>query len=239
MNNYKEQLATLEDNAHLISMVPASELLRFGYEVGLNENSRVLDLCCGYGTALKVWCEAFGVQGVGVDRAKDLIETGKARMMDKRVELICDDVLKYKDKVKYDAVVCTELSTGLFDSFAKGIAFLERFLKPGGILVFGRLYTKIPDPARELVDFDGPLPTLTEIYEECRQTGYLITSMASSTDAQWEQYIFRGAKGSLEALGKDPTDAWTNKWYKIYFEHRRPYEGWALFGLKKIEEGAL
>lgn len=35
MNNYKDYLYMLEDNAHLISMVPVEELIRFGYEIGL------------------------------------------------------------------------------------------------------------------------------------------------------------------------------------------------------------
>lgn len=55
MNSYKDYIKTLEDNAYLISMVPVEELLRFGYEIGLNQNSKVLDLCCGYGTVLKVY----------------------------------------------------------------------------------------------------------------------------------------------------------------------------------------
>ena len=61
MNHYSHYVSMLEDNAHLISMVPVEELLRFGYELGLNENMKVLDLCCGYGTVLKVWSEAFGI----------------------------------------------------------------------------------------------------------------------------------------------------------------------------------
>ena len=232
--DYTQILAAQDEAAHLISMVPIDRVVALGSSLGLGKGTRVLDLCCGYGTALKVWSEAFGISGVGVDRVKDFIKTGKARLTDKRVELLCGDVLKYKTKEKFDVVVCTELSTGLFDDFAQGIAFLESFVKPGGTLVFGRLYSKIPEPPRELVDFDGPLPTLREIYEEARRCGYLITAMASDTDAAWEQYIFRGAKGSLAALRKDPEDAWTNKWYRIYFDCRRPYEGWALFAIERI-----
>jgi len=234
MMSYKNRVEEIEDNRHLISMVPAEGIVRLGFNLGLDKNTRVLDLCCGYGTMLKVWSEAFGVSGVGIDRVRGFIKTGKARLTGHRVELICGDALKYKTRETFDAVVCTELSTGLFDDFAQGIAYLEKFVRPGGTLVIGRLYSKIPEPPRELVEFDGPLPTLREIYEEARRCGYLITAMASGTDAAWEQYVFRGAKQSLEALRKDPEDAWTNKWYRIYFECRRPYEGWALFGLEKI-----
>lgn len=234
MYSYKDRLEEIEDNQHLISMVPLDGIVRLGFNLGLNKDTRVLDLCCGYGTMLKAWNEAFGVSGAGVDRVRGFIKTGKARLADNRIALTCGDVLKYKPKEKFDVVVCTELSTGLFDDFAQGIAYLEKFLKPGGTLVFGRLYSKLPEPPQELTDFDGPLPTLREIYEEARRCGYLITAMASGTDAAWEQYIFRGAKQSLAALRKDPEDAWTNKWYRIYFDYRRPYEGWALFGLEKI-----
>ena len=232
--DYTQMLAAHEEAKHLISMVPVERILALGSDLGLNESSRVLDLCCGYGTMLKLWSEAFGIGGVGVDRVKDFIKTGKSRLTDKRVELVCGDVLKYRDKEKYDIVVCTELSTDVFASFAEGVAFLEKFLKPGGTLVFGRLYAKVPDPPQALIDFDGPLPTLTEIYEECRQCGWLITAMASSTDAQWEQYIFRGAQQYLEALRKDPNDAWTDKWFRMYFDHRRTCEGWALFAIERI-----
>lgn len=36
MNSYKEYIKILEDNAHLIRIIPTEELLRFGYELGLN-----------------------------------------------------------------------------------------------------------------------------------------------------------------------------------------------------------
>ena len=66
MNVYENMRCVMEDNAHLISMVPVEELLRFGYEVGLKPGMKVLDLCCGYGTVLKIWREAFGIPFVFV-----------------------------------------------------------------------------------------------------------------------------------------------------------------------------
>ena len=81
MNNYKNYLYMLEDSAHLISMVPVEELIRFGYEIGLGENSKILDLCCGYGTLLKVWSEVVGIAGVGVDVCQEFLSVGKKRLM--------------------------------------------------------------------------------------------------------------------------------------------------------------
>ncbi len=116
--------------------------------------------------------------------------TGKARLKNSNVNLIAGDIFTYDQTKKHDVVVCTEMSGGgPFDSFKDGIAFFERFINPGGKFVFGKLFSKIPNPPQELIDFDGELPTLCDIYEEARQCGYYITAMASDTAAQWERYI--------------------------------------------------
>ena len=236
--NYQEILKTIEDEKYLINMVSAEDIIRFGHSIGLNKDSRVLDLCCGYGTMLKIWREVFGIVGTGVDRDTAFIETGRSRLPDNGIYLICGDVLQYADNVKYDVVVCTELSTGLFNSFDEGIAFLEQFIKPCGTLVFGRLFTETPNPPQELVDFDGSLPTLNEICTEIRQCGYLLTSIVSGNTASWERYIMRDSKQSLAKLRKNPDDTgcseWADKWNRMYFDYRRPYEGWALFGINKL-----
>ncbi|MCL2508690.1 MAG: hypothetical protein FWF05_05895 [Oscillospiraceae bacterium] len=53
-HTYKDHIEKLEDDAHLISMSSADDVIRLGYSAGLNEKSRVLDLCCGFGTMLKI-----------------------------------------------------------------------------------------------------------------------------------------------------------------------------------------
>lgn len=99
MNVYENMRCVMEDNAHLISMVPVEELLRFGYEVGLKPGMKVLDLCCGYGTVLKIWREAFGIYGVGVDREKSFLDIGTERLRKYGIDgvlLIHEDVTKYR-----------------------------------------------------------------------------------------------------------------------------------------------
>jgi SAM-dependent methyltransferase len=219
-------------------MVSVDDIVRFGYSIGLNENKRVLDLCCGYGTMLKIWSDVFSISGVGVDRDALFIETGSKRLINDRINLVCGDVLQYNSTKKYDFVICTELSTGLFNSFREGVAFLEKFIEPDGVMVFGKLFTEIPNPPQELIDFDGTLPTLCEIYDEVKSCGYLITSMASGSDASWERYVMRDSKQSLSRLRQSPKDAewlaWTDKWHRVYYYYRRPYESWALFGIEKL-----
>ena len=152
MNIYKEYLKTIEDNEYLISMVPIDQILRFGYEAGLNENKKVLDLCCGYGTVLKVLNEAFDITGVGVDRDESFILTGRRRLKEAgidKVSLICDDVAKYKDDEKYDVVILSETIGSIADTLRLG----ERFLKKDGILAYQKLYSKVLNLLRKIKNF--------------------------------------------------------------------------------------
>lgn len=240
MNCYKNYTGMIEDNAHLISMVPVEELLRFGYEIGLNENSKVLDLCCGYGTALKVWCEAFGITGIGVDRDNSLISIGKERLKSSEiiaVSLICDDVTAYQDGDKYDVVICSETIGSISDTLALG----EKFLKPEGILAYQKLYSKVANPPQELIDFDEEVLPLSELNRIFNNFGYSMTSMASDAPGMWEHYVVNwSGKRDLNMLRQNPENErlrkWISKWYYMYFDYRRQYEGQALFGLQRILE---
>jgi len=242
--DYTQILSACEERKHLVSMVPIEQVVELGFNIGLNENSRVLDFGCGYGTMLKIWNEAFGISGVGIDREAEFIKTGKARLATDRIKLITGDMFGYDSNEKFDVVVCTELSCGTaghdvpFNNLESGLSFLERFIKPGGKLVFGRLFSKVSNPPKELTDFDGELPTLGEIYGEAKSCGYYITAMETDTTAEWERYITWSAKRDLERLRQNPHDdalsVWIDQWYRIYFEYRRAYEGWGLFGIERL-----
>lgn len=237
MNIYKDYLKTIEDNEYLISMVPIDQILRFGYEAGLNENKKVLDLCCGYGTVLKVLNEAFDITGVGVDRDESFILTGRRRLKEAgidKVSLICDDVTKYKDDEKYDMVILSETIGSIADTLRLG----ERFLKKDGILAYQKLYSKVKTAPRELIEFDGEVLALSELNHIFNENGYQMVSMAGDTDSAWERYVLAwSGKRNLERLKNDPSDTalreWTDKWYEMYFDYRREFEGQALFGLKR------
>jgi len=238
MNYYKDYIKTLEDNAYLISMVPVEELLRFGYEIGLNQNSRVLDLCCGYGTVLKVWSEAFGIVGVGVDRDEGFVATGKERLEKaaiERVRLVCEDETTYVDDEKYDVVICSETIGSICDTLRLG----DKFLKKGGIIAYQKLYSKVANPPQELVEFDGEVLSLSRLNHIFNENGYCLISMASDTDSAWERYVINwSGRNDINRLRENPSEnrlkEWIDKWYSMYFDYRRQYEGQAMFGLQRL-----
>ena len=235
--DYQPILESCAENAQLISMVSVEELIRFGYSIGLNENSRVLDLCCGYGTLLKIWSEAFGISGVGVDLCQEFLNDGTKRLLEAKVngvQLVYGDVKKYDDNQRYDVVICSETIGSIENTLTMG----EKFLKPRGILAYQKVYAKVDDIPQELDDFDGgvyPLPELNRIFNNL---GYYVTHMASSTDSDWERYVTWSVRRDIARLRQNPQDeklkAWIDKWYRMYFVYRRSYEGQAMFGLEKF-----
>lgn len=236
--NHTKNLTGCDTNRHLISMTTPDRLIQLGLNLGFCEDTGILDLCCGYGEMLRLWNDVFGIRGTGVDICPAFIERGRQRQQNpERVKLLCADALHYADDEKYDVVCCTEFFGDIKD-IAGTIAFLEKYAKPNGKLIFGRLFSKTDCPPKPLTDFDGEIETLSAIHEKIRTCGYYMTAMASDTDAQWENYVFWSAARDIERLRKNPEDtktkAWLEKWYDIYFRYRRPFEGWALFGIEKL-----
>lgn len=230
-------LKYIEDNQYLISMVPVDEILRLGYELGINENSKILDLCCGYGTVLKVWSEIFGISGVGVDICKDFIHTGKKRLKSSNIhniKLIHKDVTKYKDDTQYDIVICSETIDSIEDTFKLG----EKFLKKSGTLLYQRVYSTVQDVPKELDEFDGGVYPLTKLNEIFNEFGYFITNLATGTENDWNRYYTWSVRKDIDKLRKKPNNQELREqvdyWNDMHFKYRMPFENQALFGLQKL-----
>lgn len=234
---YHDIIKKCEESSYLIGMLSLDEIIRFGYSIGLNEESKVLDLCCGYGEILKIWNEAFGISGTGVDICNEFISAGKKRLSElgiSEIRLIEGNVLSYFDDEKYDVVICSET----FNTIEYTLRMGEKYLKESGILVYHKVYSKVPDPPQELLDFEGEVLPLQELNKEFNRLGYYITNMASDSVSDWERYIMWSARRNIEAYRKNTADTaakeWMDKWYCMYFDYRRQYQGQALFGLEKI-----
>ncbi|NLZ45981.1 MAG: class I SAM-dependent methyltransferase [Clostridiales bacterium] len=219
-------------------MTPLDKIVEIGFTSGMNQDSFVLDLCCGYGEMLKVWHQAFGIKGIGVDICKEFIDEGKILLKHENIDdisLIEADVLNWKSDKKFD-YVC--LSGEDFGGFERTIQLLEQYVKPNGKLIIGTRFSKVESPPMELIEFEGETLSLRSINEIVRKFDYFITSMASDTDAEWERYIMWSARRHLENLRNNPNDEncqdWCEKWYTSYFGFRRKYEGYVLLVIEKL-----
>lgn len=235
--DYKAIINDIDSSQHLISMTPIEKIVEIGYTSGMNSNSSVLDLCCGYGEMLKIWNEAFGINGTGVDIYKEFIDEGEKRLKTasvKDISLIWADVLTWVADTKYDfACLCGEDFGGIEGT----IHLLEKYIKPDGKLIIGTRFSRIDNPPAELIEFEGETLSLKEIYNVFYANGYFITSMATDTNSEWERYIMWSARRNLAASKSNPDDPdrfeWCKKWYETYFGFRREYEGYGTFVIEK------
>ena len=175
---------------------------------------------------------------MGVDQSREFLAIGKERLKKNgcnRVELLCGDATAYQDDRKYDVVVLSET----FGSIPETLALGERFLKPGGLLAFQKLYAKTENPPEELIDFDGEVLPLFELNRIFNELGFYITSTASDSTGMWEKYVFNwSGKRDLRQLAENREDKALERrirrWHEMYLKYRRQYEGQALFGLERI-----
>ena len=230
-------LSGISENRYLISMTPAEQLMRLGFEAGMSRGAAVLDLCCGYGAMLGIWNEAFGIRGVGVDRSHEFITEGRKHLSEKGlagVTLVEADVMEWTCDERFDFV---SLSGEDFGGFGGTIRFLEKFAKPGGKLIIGTRYSKAETPPRELTEFEGETLSLGQMNRAVREHGYFITSMATDTHAEWERYVMWSARRNLGKLRAEPENAahraWCDTWYDTYFGFRREYEGYVTMVIEK------
>ncbi|SFC24329.1 Methyltransferase domain-containing protein [Alkalibacterium subtropicum] len=241
--DHNNMITKFDESKYLISMAPVEKVLEAGYYLNLNDQSNVLDLCCGYGEMLKLWGEAYGINGKGVDICDEFIKKGNERLeqsnLNHKIDLVCQDVKEFKTDEQYD-VACL-IGEVIFGDVSGTIQALDPFLKEGGKIVIGEPYYKQKDVPQALIEFEGDLLTLEGLYDTFKRSGYYVSYMAGCTDNEWERYISWSARRDLEWLRSHPKDKgfdnkekWIDTWYKMYFNYRRPYEGWALFILEKI-----
>src|SRR5262245_21537283 len=105
----------------------------------LSVGSRVLDVCCGAGASALPAAEAVGPTGnvIGVDLAKQLLESARAKAVQRRlgnIEFEVGDMLSLRFPVaSFDAVVCV---FGIFfvPDMATAVSELWSRIQPGGKL---------------------------------------------------------------------------------------------------------
>lgn len=114
--NYNDYRHICDESKYLISMTTPERIVNLGLRLDFSNETKVLDLCCGYGEMLKIWHDVFDIQGVGVDICEEFIKIGRERQRDiDKIELICANILDYEDNVKYDIVCCTEVFSDIQD----------------------------------------------------------------------------------------------------------------------------
>lgn len=240
--DYKKIINEINDSEYLISMVPAKRIVELGYNIGMNKDTTIFDICCEFGAMLSIWNQAFDSQGLGIDLFSEHISLGKEVINKKGqqnyVKLIEGDAKQFKPPGKYDVV--SMVGEDLFRSIPLNLNHMEKFRCNNGVLIYGTPYAIKPDIPKELIEFEGPLLTLNELYNLFKEEGYIVSDFATCEHSEWERYVGWSARRDMKALynengtiNKDKLE-WIDLWYKMYFNYRKDFEGFVIFTLRKI-----
>jgi cyclopropane fatty-acyl-phospholipid synthase-like methyltransferase len=236
-------IGKIKDGNHLISMAPVEKIIELGYILGFHEHTKVLDLCCGYGTMLRILCRAYKITGKGIDISKEFIGLGNEMLkkdgVSDKIILECNDVKACEEK-DYDVVIATE--PYIFGDIEAAIKELEKYIKPNGKIVIGTIISSEKNIPQELIDFDGNnLHTEMEIYDIILRNNYAVSYIGRSTQGEWDKYFTWSSRRIVKDIQNAGTEEekkkqkeWLEKWYTMYAKYRIKYEKWCLFAIEKI-----
>jgi cyclopropane fatty-acyl-phospholipid synthase-like methyltransferase len=234
----------IDQSCHLISMAPVEKIIELGCILEFNENTKILDLCCGYGEMLKILCQVYKINGKGIDISKEFIDKGNERIekagLNEKIKLECGDIKNCTEN-GFDAVILTE--PYIFGGIENSIKQLEKFIRPDGKIIIGTLIASEKELPKELIEFDGNnLYTELDVYEILLRNKYSISYIGRSTQGEWDKYFtwssrrivkdYESAKNNEE---KEKQKEWLYKWYRMYAKYRIKYEEWCLFAVEKIK----
>lgn len=180
-------------------------------ELRLPSGSRVLDLGCGRGEALRRVVERFNADGVGVDLSPYAIAQARASSMELKhgtLQLVEGDALSYPFEAPFDAVMA--LGPGWeHESFQALIRQLYGLVEPGGLLLVADGYWRSEPSAEYLALLDATRQEMGTHAEHIRQAidlGLAPLWAATATTRDWDRYEWRYL-GNVERWAADhPAD---------------------------------
>ena len=128
----------------LINPSTPEKTLKIGDILGLKEGWRVVDCGCGFGEALALWAEEFGICGLGVDVREYACERARQKMAERglvnRIEIVCANAAEYDyGGHSFDAAACIGASF-IWKGFRPAIKALAALVPDGGKLAIGEPY---------------------------------------------------------------------------------------------------
>lgn len=223
----------------LINPSTPEKLLRIGRAAGLNNKSRVLDMGCGFGEALALYGQEFGVSGLGVDIREYACQRATQKLNERRLggrmQIFCANGAEYAfEKGAFDAAMCIG-ATFIWGGYAQTIRALREAVRPDGKLIIGEGYWN-SDQVPPGFAHEQSFPTEAAILRLTQQEGFEIEAVARASHDDWDRYESDNWIGLLRWIEENP--AHPERAQVIdhlrasqdeYFTVGRKYLGWAIF----------
>jgi len=226
------------------------KLAALGAALGLEPETRVLDLGSGSGEMLCTWARDYAIRGVGIDMSPLFTEQAKRRARElgvaDRVEFIHGDAAGYVADAKVGVAACVG-ATWIGGGVAGTIELLARSLRAGGIILIGEPYWRRLPPTEDVAkechagSFSDFL-MLPDLLASFGDLGYDVVEMVLANQDSWDRYEAAKWLTMRRWLEANPDDdfakdvrAELTSAPKRYAAYAREYLGWGVFALMARE----
>lgn len=234
--------AVVEADHELQNPTSPEKIRLLGERLGLDRDSRVLDIASGRGGPALILAEAFGCRLTCVERSPEFVSAARERVADARledrIELVEADAATF-EPVRYDAALC------LGATFVYGglVPTLERLSAVAPQVAVGEPYWRAwplpPEAApHEAEPHEGedawhPLAATIELAES---TGVRVVSLIASSEDDWDRYESLHWQTLDHWLARNPEHPQADEFRARGAAHRKRYLrwersslGWAIF----------
>lgn len=225
----------------LVNPISAEKVLEIGQILNLSEGDRVIDFGCGHGELLRLWAQAFGTTGLGVDIRQHACKRARKKMakhgLDDRFEIVHSNAADFNfEKGAYDVAACVG-PTFIWGGYRETIRAMKPAIRPGGKLVIGEAswkHSQIPPEYAISEKFLTEEQLLKITWEE----GFELLSVIRASQDDWDRYESGNWRGLLHWLQENPDHSerqevlgHLHQSQVEYLPYGREYLGWAIYAL--------
>lgn len=229
-----------EQTMGLVNPTSTEKIIKIGAVAGLRAGSRVIDFGAGFGEALALWAERFGISGVGIEIRPKACERARQRLAaggwSNQVEIVCGDAGQYAfEPHGYDVAACLGASF-VFGGWQPCLRRLQDAVKPGGKLMVGEPYWLRSSVPPEYARSEPDVHTELELFQLARAEGLTVEYVVRASHDDWDRYEADNWQGLAQWLAENPDHPERDEvrrhlvdsqdWYARY---GREYFGWAIY----------
>lgn len=242
------RIFVVRESGHRIhNPIDEVKLATLGRALRLTPGQSLLDLACGSGELLCTWARAHGIRGLGVDIEPAFLAAARARAVELGVEDDVDfveaDAGTYAAAQLFDIAACIGASW-IGDGVDGTLDLLRRALAPGGLILLGEPYWRIPPPDEETArachaEAIADFRSLPGLLEHLAGLGYDVVEMMLADQDSWDRYAAAQWLTLRTFLDAHPEDELADRIRAElrtgparHARYQREHLGWGVFALR-------
>jgi ubiquinone/menaquinone biosynthesis C-methylase UbiE len=221
------------------------KMLTIGKYAGLKPGSRVIDFGCGFGEALALWAEQFGVSGIGIDIRPYACERARQKMathgLADRIEIVCGNAAAYPfEPHAFDVAACIG-ATFIWDSYQPAIRQMKDAIRPSGKLIVGEAYWRRAEVPPDYARDQQSVYTERQLLRLTHEEGFDFEYVARASHDDWDRYEAGNWHGLIRWIEENPDHPerqqvidHLHQSQEEYLRYAREYFGWAMYVLNPM-----